>query len=235
MKKNNIVPWTIVSLLARLAACKFYEGDCFLENQLFGFDAGLYAEPLVSDASALFTDKLMEEDTKPVAFKICFADAEIKAIQVRVANSKYKDWLNVIGDDEYASKNDCEVYKPTEDSDELIAIYINIGYTEKRGVNYFNLVFAPNYDNQDTELEVSFEVGSPETDMDFINLAFSQQSSFIGFQGVTSDFGLPLNKLGVVTFTCAEVIVNESALTIRTDGITASGGGSLISAKELEK
>ena len=34
----------------------------------------------------------------------------------------------------------------------------------------------------------------------------------VGFSGVTSSFGLPINKLGVVTFTCSEIVsdVGES-------------------------
>ena len=81
-------------------------------------------------------------------------------------------------------------------------IYINIGYTD-RGVNFLSIIFAPSYDNSDSDKEYDLTIGKVSAGMDFENLAFSQKNAFIGFTGSTSPYGLSINKLGVVTFTCA--------------------------------
>ena len=67
-------------------------------------------------------------------------------------------------------------------------------------------------------------------DTEFVNLPFSQQNAFIGFQGVTSRFGLPINQLGVVRFTCAPQEINENNTSISDDGVTVNGGGSINTA-----
>ena len=116
----------------------------------------------------------MHADTVPYAFKICYFDSEIKSVQLRVSspNDRSKDWLNVIGDTEYFKTNDCPVF--LSDSNEgLVPIFMSIGYGSNSGVNYLAFVFAPSYDNQDSEKETSLKVGKVDSDMTFVNLSFS--------------------------------------------------------------
>lgn len=129
------------------------------------------------------------------------------------------------------------MYVPeTEQPDEkLVIIFISIGYEEKKGVNFISFVFAPDYDNEDSEKEFSFTVGAVTNKMNFVNIAFTQQDAFMGLKGVHSQLGLPINMLGVVQFTCADPSVDETNSTIRQDGVTVEGGGSLISEAELEE
>ena len=54
----------------------------------------------------------------------------------------------------------------------------------------------------------------------------------MGFHGVSSDFGLPINQLGTVNFKCAEQKIDENNTSISKDGITVNGGGDLISDEE---
>lgn len=61
--------------------------------------------------------------------------------------------------------------------------------------------------------------------MEFVNSAFSQQFAFMGFHGVNSDFGLPINQLGVIKFTCAKEKIDKNNNSIKKDGITINGGG----------
>ena len=71
-----------------------------------------------------------------------------------------------------------------------------------------SLVFATDYENQDPALETSLSVGVFSDEMDFVNIAFTQQNAFMGFKGVHSDFGWPINMLGIVEFTCAKPVVD---------------------------
>ena len=52
-------------------------------------------------------------------------------------------------------------------------------------------------------------MGLPSADMNYEDLAFSHKNAFIGFTGVTSEFGLPVNKLGVAYFLCAPLIDSD--------------------------
>ena len=113
----------------------------------------------------------------------------------------------MIGDTEYFKTNDCTVVRPTQDNT-LVPIFVSIGYTSI-GVNYVKFVFAPSYDSNDADKEVPLTMGLPSADMNYEDLAFSQKNAFIGFTGVTSDFGLPVNKLGVAYFLCAPLIDSD--------------------------
>ena len=114
-------------------------------------------------------------------------------------------------------------------------VFITIGYNTE-GVNFLSMIFAPDYDNEDPKEEVRFEVGYSENDMNFVNLAFSQQNSFIGFMGVTSSLGLSINELGVVFFTCAKAQITSNNSSIKQDGLTVDGSGNLLTnSDELEK
>ena len=53
--------------------------------------------------------------------------------------------------------------------------------------------------------------------MTFINYAFSQQSAFMGFVGVTSELGLPINQIGVVYFKCYEQQVEGGSANTEGD------------------
>ena len=57
----------------------------------------------------------------------------------------------------------------------------------------------------------------------------------MGFHGVSSDFGLPINQLGTVNFKCAEQKIDENNTSISKDGITVNGGGDLISDEENDR
>lgn len=166
----------------------------------------------------MFQRQLVEDDSKPYAFRVCFADEQIKSVQVQLENSQTKDWLNTIGDYEYYKTNfdTCTVYRPTKDG-ELVMIFISIGYVGNQGVVYIQMTFAPDYKNSRPNQEVNLTVGKQRLDMDFVNLAFSHKNAFIGFTGVTSDFGLPINKLGVVYFLCAPDAPIEQPDIIETD------------------
>lgn len=119
----------------------------------------------------------MQDDTKPWAIKGCFNGSNIMAIQIGVESKKAlrRDWLNVIGDEEYAEQNDCQIYVPEtqEPGLELVIVFISIGFEEKKGVNFVSFVFAPDYDNEDSEMEFSFTVGVTSPKMDFVNIAFT--------------------------------------------------------------
>jgi len=52
--------------------------------------------------------------------------------------------------------------------------------------------------------------------MEFVNLAFSESNAFMGFHGVSSKVGSPINKLGVVYFSCLDPV--EDQPTIDTSG-----------------
>ena len=132
-------------LIISVARAAFYESKCFKESDLFGFDAKSLADPEVRDAEYLFHRQLVEADTEPYAFRVCYASSEIKSIQLQVQNSVTKDWLNVIGDPEFYKENDCPVLRPTS-TKPLVPVFVSIGYTNK-GVNFINFVFAPSYEN----------------------------------------------------------------------------------------
>ena len=89
-----------------------------------------------------------------------------------------------MGDSEFYKTNDCPVLRPIQEEGN-VPIFISLGYTNK-GVNYVNLVFAPSYDVDDPDKEVDLKIGQISTDMEFVNLAFSQQNAFMGFTGITS-------------------------------------------------
>ena len=98
---------------------------------------------------------------------------------MRVENDRTKDWLNTIGNADYSERDNCKVYRPPRDQN-LVPIFISIGY-QQRGVNYISLVFAPDYQNSNPELEVDLSIGVYTVDTEFVNLPFSQRNAFIGF------------------------------------------------------
>ena len=61
----------LILLIGPYAIAKKYDGDCFKESDLYGYDPKKLAEPTVSDASYLFNNELMEESMKPHALKVC--------------------------------------------------------------------------------------------------------------------------------------------------------------------
>ena len=100
------------------------------------------AEPIVSDADLLFTSqqKLLKAETRVEYFKICTDEGnggKLMSIQLGLANSQRKDWLNVIGNAENAKKSKCKVVAPISDKQDYVPIYITIGYVANEGVNYF--------------------------------------------------------------------------------------------------
>ena len=145
-------------------------------------------------------------------------------------NELTRNWLNVIGDSTYAENNDCPTYQPSVGASgkNLVPIFLSIGYLENKGVNFVSLVFAPDYRNLNPALETSYSMGLFSKEMDFVNIAFTQQNAFMGFKGVRSDFGWPINMLGIVEFTCAKPVVDDNNNVIRQDGYTVSGGGAIL-------
>ena len=102
---------------------------------------------------------MVEADSRPDAFRICVNDGELESVQVRLVSQQKgsKDWLNVIGNQDYYLFNECElVAAPGPD---YVAIFISLGYRRSRGVNHIQIVFAPSYDNTDASQEVSIEMG----------------------------------------------------------------------------
>jgi hypothetical protein len=47
-------------------------------------------------------------------------------------------------------------------------------------------VFATNYETKDQKLEAIYSIGFFSKDMDFVNMAFTQNHAFMGFKGVSS-------------------------------------------------
>ena len=136
----------------------------------------------------------------------------------------------------YQDSDYCTTVRPSDPSgndQDLVPIYITIGYESTRGVNFIQLVFAPTYDNTDSNLESSITLGVTNSSMDFVNLAFTQKNAFLGFIGVTSEYGRPINMLGAITFVCGEKTIDENNETIREDGVIVDGGGSIVSEDEL--
>ena len=64
--------------------------------------------------------------------------------------------------------------------------------------------------------------------MDFVNIVFTQSHAFIGFRGVSSQFGLPINMLGIVDFTCAKPVFDYNNTVIGQGGVTLESGGTIL-------
>ena len=127
-------------------------------------------------------------------------------------------WLSVIGDSTYQDTDKCQVYAPAKgENGTMVPLYITIGHQPNNGINYISLAFRKSYsdsasqDSTGLTRTVNLEIGSTDSTTELISLAFSQSSQLIGFLGVTSEYGLPINKLGVVTFTCSQVQVDQDA------------------------
>ena len=129
-----------------------YGGECFVESEKFGFDVRNFQHDVWSDARTLYFRNIMSEETRPDAFRFCLSGRDIKSFQTRVASSSTKDWLNVIGDQDYYKFYDCKVWLAP---DNLVTLFVTIGYEAKKGVNFVSLVFSPDYQSEQSEKGVT--------------------------------------------------------------------------------
>ena len=90
-------------LLISAVSCAEFDGSCFTESDLYGFSPRSLQKQELSDARTLFRRNMVEQDSRPDAFRICQNDGKLESVQIRIQSSLTgsSDWLNVIGDQDY--------------------------------------------------------------------------------------------------------------------------------------